>query len=189
VGIGFGLQNIVNNFVSGLVLAFERPIQVGDVIQMGSVSGHVRKIGLRSSTIRVFDGSEVIVPNANLISNEVTNWTLSDRLRRLELSVGVEYGTDPRQMLEILERVAKEHPDVQEHPAPVPLFVGFGDSSLDFLIRFWTARADFPSVTSDIAVEVNAALKEADISIPFPQRDLHLRSVEGEVADSFKPQR
>jgi small-conductance mechanosensitive channel len=184
VGIGFGLQGIVNNFVSGLVLAFERPIQVGDVIQMGAVSGRVGKIGLRSSTIRMFDGSEVIVPNANLVSNEVTNWTLSDRLRRLELSVGVEYGTDPRKVLEILDRVAKEHQDVLDHPVPLPLFVGFGDSSLDFLLRFWTAKfEDFLRVSSEVRVEVYAALNEANITIPFPQRDLHLRSVDGEAAE------
>lgn len=187
VGIGFGLQSIVNNFVSGLVLAFERPIQVGDIIQMASVSGRVKNIGLRSSTIRMFDGSEVIVPNANLVSNEVTNWTLSDRLRRLEISVGVEYGTDPRVVLEILERVAQEHPDVLADPAPLPLFVGFGDSSLDFLVRFWTAKFDdFLRIKSAVTVAIYAALNDADITIPFPQRDLHLRSADVDVAETLQ---
>jgi small-conductance mechanosensitive channel len=182
VGIGFGLQNIVNNFVSGLILIFERPVQVGDTVEVGTLLGSVQRIGVRSSTVRTFTGAEVIVPNANLISNEVINWTLSDRNRRLEVAVGVKYGTDPQRVLDILEKVAADHSEVLENPPPVTLFRGFGDSSLDFTLRFWAVRYEEGlKIASDIAVAINNALKEAGIEIPFPQRDLHLRSVDPEA--------
>jgi potassium-dependent mechanosensitive channel len=184
VGIGFGLQNIVNNFVSGLILAFERPVQSGDTIQFSSMFGKVTRIGVRSSTVRTFDGAEVIVPNANLIANEVTNWTLSDMRRRLEILVGVAYGTKPRKVLEVLANVAKADERVLENPAPSVLFLGFGESSLDFSLRAWTDDFDnFLAIKSDLTLAVHDALYAADIEIPFPQRDLHLRSVDpGAVA-------
>ena len=179
VGIGFGLQNIVNNFVSGLVLIFERPIQIGDTIEVGSLLGRVRRIGIRSSTVRTYDGAEVIVPNGNLISAEVVNWTLSDRHRRIELPIGVAYGTDPNQVLEILRTVTPKQRGVLEHPQLQALFDGFGDSSLDFSVRFWTDEFEnFRVVSSNVNVAIHDALKEADITIPFPQRDLHLRSID-----------
>ena len=178
VGIGFGLQNIVSNFVSGLILMFERPIQIGDTIQMGALFGEVRRIGIRSSVVRTFDGAEVIVPNTNLVANEVTNWTLSDRMRRIELPVGVAYGTDPDRVLKILVDVAGRHPEVLKEPEAAALFFGFGDSSLNFSLRCWTGQFErFLVVRSDLFVAVNHALSEAGIEIPFPQRDLHLRSV------------
>ncbi len=182
VGIGFGLQNVVNNFVSGLVLIFERPIQVGDTIEIGELLGRVRRIGIRSSTVRTFDGAEVIVPNGNLISADVVNWTLSDRLRRIELPVGVAYGTDPNQVLELLRTVTPKQDGVLENPPLQALFGGFGDSSLDFSVRFWTAEFEnFRVVASNVNVAIYDALKEAGITIPFPQRDLHLRSVDPSV--------
>ncbi len=177
VGIGFGLQNIVNNFVSGLILIFERPVQEGDTVQLGDMLGDVKRIGIRSSTVRTIDGAEVIVPNGNLISNEVINWTLSDRHRRIQLDVGVKYGTDPQKVLDVLYRVAKDNPDVHDHPEPQPLFRSFGDSSLNFALRFWTNFENWYQVASDVTVQVNNALKEAGIEIPFPQRDLHVKSV------------
>jgi len=178
VGIGFGLQNVVNNFVSGLILLFERPIQTGDIIDVGGVMGEVRRIGARSSTVRTFDGAEVIVPNATLISEKVVNWTLSDRLRRIDVSVGVAYGTDPAQVLEILKRIAAENTSVLRYPEPQVLFTGFGDSSLNFMLRTWIPRfEDGLQLQSDLSVQLCAALAEAGIEIPFPQRDLHLRSV------------
>jgi len=177
VGIGFGLQGIVNNFVSGLVLAFERPFQVGDIIAVDTLTGRVRQIGLRASRVRTFDGAEVIVPNADLIAGNVINWTLSDRMRRLDLKVGVSYGTDPGQVREILLKVAEDSAAVSKDPEPAALFDGFGDSSLDFTLRAWIPEAgDWPQITSDLNEAINAALKEAVIEIPFPQRTLHIRS-------------
>jgi small-conductance mechanosensitive channel len=183
IGIGFGLQNLVNNFVSGMILIFERPIQLGDTVEFGTRLGVVKRIGIRSSTVRTFDGAEVIVPNGNLISAEVVNWTLSDRLRRLEIPVGVAYGTDIHRVLEILVEVAQKHPDVLDHPAPQGLFRGFGDSSLDFVAWLWTANFDqWRRVGSEVAVSIHDALAEAGITIPFPQRDLHLKSIDSSVS-------
>jgi len=188
VGIGFGLQNVVNNFISGLILIFERPIKVADTVAVGQLNGVVKRIGIRSSTIRTFDGAEVIVPNGTLIQSEVTNWTLSDRLRRIEVKVGVAYGTDPNKVLEILKKVASENSVVLDNPAPMILFQGFGESSLDFSFRVWTSDYDnWLTFSSEITLEVHNALYKAGIEIPFPQRDLHLRSVDKNVPHLLKP--
>ncbi len=187
VGIGFGLQNIVNNFISGLILLFERPIQLGDTIEVGGLMGNVQAIGIRASTVRTFDGAEVIVPNADLISTQVTNWTLSDRMRRLETPIGVAYGSDPAQVLAILQEVAARHPKVLTNPEPNALFVGFGESSLDFSLRAWTAEFDtWLVVRSELYTQIYAALAQAGIEIPFPQRDLHLRSVDRGAAQALQ---
>jgi small-conductance mechanosensitive channel len=181
IGLAFGMQNVVNNFVSGLILLFERPIQVGDTVQLGTVTGEVRRIGVRSSTVRTFEGAEVIVPNADLISKEVVNWTLSDRNRRIEITVGVAYGTDPARVIEILSRAASAHADVLGEPGPVVLFTGLGESSLDFSLRFWTARFESHlNVRSDVLAAAYSALREAGIEIPFPQRDVHVKSAAAE---------
>ncbi len=178
VGVGFGLQAIVNNFVSGLILLFERPIQVGDTIELDTTHGDVRRIGIRSSTIRTWDGAEIIVPNADLISLRVTNWTLSDRRRRIDLDVGVAYGTDPERVREILLEAARGHESVLSYPEPTAFFKAFGDSSLDFQLRVWVGDPDhWMSARSEINVRVNHALDEAGITIPFPQRDLHIQSL------------
>ncbi len=177
VGVGFGLQNVVSNFVSGLILLYERPIQVGDLVQVGDVFGEVRRIGIRSSTIRTLQGAEVIVPNASLIADQVTNWTLSDTSGRIDIPVGVAYGTDPERVLALLLGVAAAHPDVLEEPAPSALFRAFGESSLDFELRCWLPRFErFPQVQSDVSVAIYRALREAGVEIPFPQRDVHVRS-------------
>jgi len=182
VGIGFGLQNIVNNFVSGLILAFERPVQAGDTIEFTNTFGNVTRIGVRSSTVRTFDGAEVIVPNANLISNEVTNWTLSDRNRRIEIMAGVAYGTDPHRVLELLQKAGRKTDGVSTDPEPIALFLGFGDSSLDFSLRCWTDDFDnYLGIKSALTLAVHDALYEAGVEIPFPQRDLHLRSVDSQA--------
>lgn len=187
VGIGFGLQNIVNNFVSGLILLFERPIKTGDTIAVGDLMGEVRRIGIRSSTVRTWEGAEVIVPNANLVSDQVINWTLSDRQRRINVDVGVRYGTDPERVLALLLEVAAADDRILERPEPTALFLGFGDSSLDFRLRAWTARFDtWVQIRSDLCVAVNRALAEAGIEIPFPQRDLHLRSVDPAAGRSLR---
>jgi potassium efflux system protein len=186
VGIGFGLQNIVNNFISGLILMFERPIQIGDTIELDTLLGEVRRIGIRASTVRTFDGAEVIVPNADLVSGRVVNWTLSDKLRRIEVAVGVKYGTDPKRVLQLLVAAAKQHPDVLEEPEPFALFVEFGESSLNFVLRFWTANFDFwRTVMSEVTVTVNTELAKAGIEIPFPQRDLHLKTVGDPAAQAL----
>ena len=140
VGVGFGLQSVVNNFVSGIILLLERPIQVGDVVQLGDLEGHVRRIGIRSTTIRTWQGAEVIIPNATFISDRVTNWTLSDRKRRIDLPVAVAYGTDPVRVLDLLRATALTVPGVIPEPAPVVLFKGFGDSALEIELRAWTDR-------------------------------------------------
>jgi potassium efflux system protein len=176
VGIGFGLQNIFNNMVSGLILAFERPINVGDVVEVGALMGTVRSIGLRSSKVKTFDGAEVIVPNGNLISKEMINWTLSDSNRRMDIRVGVAYGTDPQKVLAIMEQIAEEHKDVRKKPAPKGYFLEFGDSSLNFRLLAWVNLDNRLGVESEINVQINKKLAEAGIAIPFPQRDLHIRS-------------
>jgi small-conductance mechanosensitive channel len=175
VGVGFGLQTIVNNFVSGIILLLERPIQVGDAIQMTDLDGEVRRIGIRSTTVHTWRGAEVIVPNATLISGNLTNWTLSDRTRRFELMVGVAYGSDPQRVIDLLREAAASVPGVLKNPAPVVLFQTFGDSALNFEVRAWTARfEEWAAVHSQVAVAVNAALKAAGVEIPFPQREVTL---------------
>src|SRR5262245_4891823 len=183
VGAGFGLQTIVNNFVSGLVLLFERPIQIGDIVQLGDVVGEVRRIGLRSSVVRTFEGAEVILPNSALVGEQVTNWTLSDAGRRVAVRVGVAYGTDPEVVLSLLINVAAQQPGALTEPAPEALFLGFGESALDFELRAWVARADVvASFGSTLGIGVERALREAGITIPFPQRDLNVRTTAAPAA-------
>ncbi len=187
VGIGFGMQNIVNNFVSGLILLFERPVKINDFVQIGTHQGDLKKIGLRASVLRTLDGSEVIVPNGQLISEEVTNWTFSDPQRRLEIDVGVAYGTDPHEVIKLLTDVVAENKDVLTEPPPRTIFVGFGDNSLNFQVRAWTTSADrWVVVRSDLSLRIHDTLKEASIEIPFPQRDLHLKSMDPQVKDALK---
>jgi len=177
VGVGFGLQNIVNNFLSGLILLFERPIKIGDVIEINESLAVVKHIAMRSSTVRTYDGAMVIVPNANLISAEVVNWTYGTDKQRVKIPVGVAYGTNPKTVLELLIEIAKSHAKVSETPVPDALFLGFGDSSLDFELRVWVPVSSRLKITSDLLVAITAALAEAGIEIPFPQQDLHLRSI------------
>ena len=178
VGIGFGMQNVVNNFISGLILLFERPIKVGDVVSLDTLLGEVKRIGIRASVVRTFEGADVIVPNGDLLATQLTNWTLADTRRRIILPVGVVYGTPAPRVIDLLVRVAQENEDVLEDPSPTGLFVGFGDSSLDFELRAWTESSDALTVVrSNLAVAVQAALDEAGIEVPFPQRDLHLKTL------------
>ncbi len=147
VGIGFGLQSVVNNFVSGLILLFERPIHVGDVIHIGDLSGEVRRIGIRASVVRTWQGAEIIVPNAQLITERVTNWTLSDRRRRIDLPVGVNYGAPLEKVFQLLESVAQAHPRVLRDPAPRAFFLRFGESAIHYELRVWVE--DFAAVGPD----------------------------------------
>jgi len=185
VGIGFGLQNIVNNFVSGLVLLFERPIRTGDWIVVGGTEGYVRKISIRSTQIQTFDRADVIVPNSELISSQVTNWMLQDSRGRLIVPVGVAYGTDPEQVKEVLLNIAHNHEMVICNSPilskPWVIFREFGDSALNFELRCFISEIDYRmNVLSDINFAINQAFKEAGIEIPFPQRDVHLISADRE---------
>jgi len=178
VGIGFGLQNVVNNFVSGLILLFERPVQVGDVVQIPAQSlfGRIGAIGIRASVVRTWDGAEVIVPNGDLISGVVTNWTLSDRRRRLDIPVDVARGTDPRRVIELLVGVAAANENIVDDPAPVCFFTGFGDSSLKFDLRMWVRDFDVGlSTRSNVAVAVDEALRREGLEVPIPRLDVQTR--------------
>jgi potassium-dependent mechanosensitive channel len=166
VGIGFGLQNVINNFVSGLILLFERPIKVGDVIDVGGNVGEVSRIGIRASVIRTADGSEIIVPNGSLISSQVTNWTLSDRKRAVEVSVNVAGGADPQRVVELLKSTATAHPGVAKEPLPQVYVTNFSAGALTFQLRAWIDRyEDLAQLRSDLSVAVNNALAREKIAI------------------------
>lgn len=186
VGIGFGLQNIFNNLVSGLILAFERPIKEGDIVELNTLLGIVKKIGIRSSIVRTTSGAEVIVPNGELISKELINWTLSDQYRRADIRVGVAYGTDPNIVVDLLHKVATNNERVNKDPQPLAFFIDFGESSLDFRLLAWIDQEYRLEVESELRVAIFHKLAEAGIEIPFPQRDLHLRSVDGEAGKKLK---
>jgi potassium-dependent mechanosensitive channel len=183
VGVGFGLQNIVNNFISGIILQFERPIHVGDVLDIDGTTGKVTHIGIRSSTVKTFQGAEVIIPNANFISGKVINWTLSESLRRAELPIGVAYGSDPKLVAKLLEQAATTHESVLTSPIPAVFFKEFADSSLNFELQFWVMQeSNVTKVKSEVALAAMDLLDQAEIEIPFPQRDLRLRAVDPDVA-------
>jgi potassium-dependent mechanosensitive channel len=166
VGIGFGLQNVINNFVSGLILLFERPIKIGDVIEAGGNVGEVSRIGIRASVIRTADGSEIIIPNGSLISSQVTNWTFSDRQRAVEVPVNVVGGTDPQRVVELLKGTAAAHPGVTREPAPHVYVTNFSAGAVTFQLRAWTDRhEDWAQLRSDLSVAVNEALAREKIAI------------------------
>lgn len=181
VGIGFGLQNIVNNFISGLILLFERPVKTGDWIVVGNTEGYVKRISIRSTQIQTFDRADVIVPNSELISQQVTNWMLYDSQGRARIPVGVAYGSDTQKVKLILEKVGRDHPSVitdGSYPEPKVLFLGFGDSALNFELRCFVRNIDNRlQVVSDLNFAIDAAFRAEGVEIPFPQRDLHLRSM------------
>lgn len=181
VGVGFGLQGIVANFIAGLVLMLERPVRLGDRIEIGALAGKVQRIGLRSSTVRGDDGSEVIVPNEKLMNSEVVNWTFSDRRNRVQIPIGVGYGSDTTKVLEILSGTVRGHAEVltsaQGAADPVVLFTGFGASSLDFVVRFWTEQDQSSRVKSEVGLQILEALAAAKIEIPFPQQDIRVVSL------------
>ncbi len=185
VGVGFGLQNIINNFVSGLILQFERPIHIGDVLELeAGAAGTVTRIGIRSSTILTAQGAEIIVPNSNFISNRVTNWTLTEAERRVDVPIGIAYGTELKLVMKLLYDAAATHPDVLTQPPPVAYFKEFGESSLNFELQFWVMmQSNWVRVRSEVLASVLQALDKAGIEIPFPQRDLRLRAIEGTAAD------
>ena len=182
VGIGFGLQSIVNNFVSGLILLFERPVRVGDFIELGGKWAEIKNIGLRATTVQTLDQADVIIPNADLVTNQVINWTLSNRRVRLIIPVGVAYGSDISLVMETLMTCAIESLKVAKIPEPQVLYLSFGESTLDFELRVWVPNAEERmTVISELHQEIDRRFREAKIEIAFPQQDIHLRSVDESV--------
>ena len=177
VGIGFGLQNIAQNFISGLIILLERPIKIGDVVKVKGVSGIVKEIGARSTLIHTRDDVAIIVPNSQFITEQVINESFSGEKIRLHLSVGVAYGSDIKKVKEILLNMAFEHPQVMSEPAPTVLFKEFADSSLNFELRIWVKELwKYDMILSDLRFSISEEFDKMKISIPFPQRDLHIKS-------------
>ena len=179
VGIGFGLQEILSNLISGLILFFERPVQVGDVVSVGDIEGDVQQINIRSTVVRTRDGVSIILPNKRLITDEVVNWSHGDKRTRLQINVGVAYGSDTSLVRSVLMRIANEDARILARPAPEVDFVAFGESELQFVLYVWLATPD-PTlrrrVRSDTNLRIDEHFAEHGITIPFPQRDLHIKS-------------
>jgi small-conductance mechanosensitive channel len=178
VGLGFGLQNIVHNFISGIIILAERPIAIGDRVEVNGVAGRVARINLRSTIVVTNDNISVIVPNSNFISEPVVNWSHGDPKVRINIPIGIAYGSDVEKFRTLMTTVGLAHPQVLVDPAPHIFFIGFGDSSLDFELGLWTAEMlqNPKRFRSEINYAVEKALRENGIEIPFPQRDLHIRS-------------
>ncbi len=178
VGVGLGLQNVVSNFVAGLILLIEQPIRMGDRIETNGTAGDVIRIAARSTWVRTNDNVVIIVPNSNFINNPVTNWTANDPTVRIAVPVGVAYNSDPEKVRTILLQAAIAHPDVLSQPPPDVIFTDYGDSSLNFSLRVWTMSKAHISIVlrSDLYFDLFRRFTEAGIELPFPQRDLHLRS-------------
>ncbi|MEZ5555526.1 mechanosensitive ion channel family protein [Haliea sp.] len=177
IGFGFGAQNIINNFISGWILMWERPIKIGDFLELGEVRGTVESINTRSTRIRRVDGVHLLIPNSQLLENTVTNWTLVDDLVRTAVRVGVAYDSDVRLTETLMYRVAEEHPNVLKTPEPMVIFDNFGDSSLEFELNFWvhsTAERGLRLIRSDLRFQIDALFREHGLVIAFPQRDVHL---------------
>jgi small-conductance mechanosensitive channel len=176
VGIGFGLQHVVSNFVSGLILLIQRPIKTGDWIVVGDQQGYVRRISVISTEIQTFDAAAVIIPNSTMLSSQVINWHLHNKLGRVIVPVGVSYDSDPEHVREVLLACADKNPDILKRPAPQALFLNFGDSSLDFELRFFLREIDgLLRVSSEMRFAIKKAFRDAGIEIPYPQRDVHIR--------------
>ncbi|MEZ5412830.1 MAG: mechanosensitive ion channel [Opitutaceae bacterium] len=178
VGLGFGLQNIISNFISGIIILAERPIAIGDRVEVGGVAGQVAKISLRSTTVVTNDNISIIVPNSQFISETVTNWSHGDPKVQMRVSVGVAYGSDTDKVKEALLAVAQSHPKVLADPPPAVFFIEFGDSSLNFELGVWTQEMvrSPRRFRSDLNFAIDRKFREMGIEIPFPQRDLHVRS-------------
>ncbi|MBC9934684.1 mechanosensitive ion channel family protein [Chitinophaga qingshengii] len=187
VGIGFGLQNVVNNLVSGIILAFEKPIEVGDVIELGTRSGVVKEIGIRSSKISAYDGSTVVVPNADLISQQLINWTMTNRIRRVNFQLGIGYGSDIDQVTGIIKSAFTGQDGILTAPEPIIQLSQFGDNSVNFQVYFWISDlGNAGTLQSKVLTFIYNALNEAGIELPFPQRDLHIRSIDEAVLNKWK---
>jgi small-conductance mechanosensitive channel len=193
IGVGFGAQNLINNFISGIILLFERPIKVGDIVEVEGTRGRIVNIGGRCSQVRRFDGVDILVPNSSFLEKNVVNWTLSDEIIRLSVSVGVAYGSPTREVIRLIGEAADEHGKILEFPEPIILFEDFGDNALIFTIYFWTEvslHADYRIVASDLRLMIDKRFAEAGITIAFPQRDVHLDNphpIEVKIVESQEP--
>jgi small-conductance mechanosensitive channel len=183
VGFGFGLQNIISNFISGLIILAERPIAIGDRVELGGVAGQVREISLRSTTVITNDNMAIIVPNADFITQRVTNWSYDDPRVRFRIPFGVAYGTDLPKLRTLMLEVADEHPKALKDPRPELFFVGFGDSSLNFELGVWSSEVTTSPrrFRSDLFFAIEEKLRVSGIEIPYPQQDLHVRTVVGDA--------
>jgi small-conductance mechanosensitive channel len=179
IGVGFGLQQIVGNWVAGLVLMIEQPVRIGDVISVKSLAGTIVKIGGRSTWVRTYDDEVVIIPNSDLTTHQVVNWTANDLKVRVTIPVGVGYQSDPEQVRALLLQIMEQNAEVLKTPAPEVIFKGLGESSLDFLLRFWAEVSpdkDHYALKSDLYFAILKTFRVQGIEIPFPQRDVHLRT-------------
>jgi len=177
IGVGFGAQNIINNFISGWILMWERPIRIGDILELGQERGRVEAINTRYTRIRRADGVHLLVPNSALLENTVVNWTLIDRNVRTFVQVGVQYGSPVTKVRELIEQLVNEHPDILKEPKPIVLFSDFGDSALIFEAYFWIQAAtnmDLRKVSSDVRVRIDVLFRQHDVVVAFPQRDVHI---------------
>jgi potassium efflux system protein len=185
LGLGFGLQEIFANFISGLIILFERPIRVGDTVTVGEVHGTVSRIRIRATWITAFDRKELIVPNKEFVTGQLINWTLSDAILRVSIPVGIAYGSDTDRAIEVLNQLARESRRVLRDPPPQVLFLSFGDSSLSFELRVFVRNAEqLLPVRHELHMSIDKAFREAGIEIAFPQRDLHIRSMPEELRGS-----
>ncbi len=186
VGIGFGLQDVVRNFVAGMILMFERPIQPGDVVDVALISGTVRDIGMRATIVRTFDGADVVVPNGMLVADKLVNWTFSGTRRRVSIEVSTAYRVDPQRTIDLLVEIASKVDGVSFSPAPFAILTLLSPGALEFSLRAWTTeRSDWVEVRSRLAIKVREGLAAAGIEVPMPQRDLHVRMVSKDAAEAL----
>ena len=181
IGVGFGAQNIINNFISGWILMWERPIKIGDFLELGEAKGTVESINTRSTCIRRVDGVHLLVPNSSLLENTVINWTLLDKLVRTSVRLGVAYGSDVQLVTELLKQAAEEHSDVLKDPAYSVIFEDFGDNALVFELNVWIyaiADRSLRVIRSDLRYRIDELFRENKVTISFPQRDVH---VDGQI--------
>jgi potassium-dependent mechanosensitive channel len=187
VGIGFGLQDVVKNFVSGLILMFERPIQPGDIVDVAGVSGTVREIGMRATILTTSDGADVVVPNGMLLADKLINWTLRSNSRRININVVTTYSAKPQQILELLVGIAAKVEGIASAPPPVAILIGLATGALEFNLMAWTTdKTDWVGARSLLNVRVRDGLAEAGIEVPLPQRDLHLRSISNAAVEGLR---
>ena len=180
VGIGFGLQNIVNNFISGIILLFDPSIQVGDMVQVGEDWGTVNRINIRTTIVQTFDNASLIIPNSQMLSNKVTNWSFKDPKVRRQVDVGVAYGSDVQKVRKILLQIVSDIPEIMDDPAPRVDFMDFGNSALIFRIRFWITSPDYwLTAPTELRFKIDEEFKKNNIEIAFPQQDIHIRSASG----------
>jgi small-conductance mechanosensitive channel len=181
VGIGFGLQNLVNNLVSGLIISVERPVNIGDFVEIGGQSGTVKSIGFRSSIISTGTGADVVIPNGAMLSQNLVNWTRENTSRSVDIPVGVAYGTDLEQAIKILEELPTKDERILPIPKPSVIIKQFNSSSIDMQLSFWVKNiAEVSAVKSNIILAIDRAFKNNSIKIPFPQQELHISSLSGE---------